>query len=259
MPSRASTAAFWERTGARKVGPQTLGEARAVMGEVLAAQQALQPLLKPSDNRLVPTSELEVREMDALKARLVRYLDFEAQLLPGFHPAHLEYEVGVHERVEYAGVRLVGKVDRIDVDDAGHAVVIDYKGSLSADYELAGDAAQAAGAGGAADGPEGAGAAADAAAGGAPCVPAKVQTLVYAQVVAACWGSTWWARCTCATGASRAWRAPTTRACWKRRTCRTCATRAAPACRRRRLVREPSGRHGTPRGARRCARFCPAR
>lgn len=175
--------AFWERTGARKVGPQTLGEARAVMGEVLAAQQALQPLLKPSDNRLVPTSELEVREMDALKARLVRYLDFEAQLLPGFHPAHLEYEVGVHERVEYAGVRLVGKVDRIDVDDAGHAVVIDYKGSLSADYELAGDAAQAAGAGGAADGPEGAGAAADAAAAGAPCVPAKVQTLVYAQVV----------------------------------------------------------------------------
>ena len=41
------------------------------------------------------------------------------------------------------------------------------------------------------------GAAADAAAAGAPCVPAKVQTLVYAQVVqAACWGSTWWAPCT---------------------------------------------------------------
>ena len=79
--------AFWERTGARKVGAADAGRgACRPWGEVLAAQQALQPLLKPSDNRLVPTSELEVREMDALKARLVRYLDFEAQLLPGFHP-----------------------------------------------------------------------------------------------------------------------------------------------------------------------------
>ncbi len=152
--------AFQERTGTAKVSPQTLGVAREVMRDVLDAHQALQASLAPDDNRLVPTSELEAREVEELKTRLVRYLDFEAQLLPGFRPAYLEYEVGVRERVEYAGVRLVGKIDRIDVDDAGHAVVIDYKGSLTADYELLGDEEKT-----------------------DPAVPAKVQALIYAQVV----------------------------------------------------------------------------
>lgn len=127
--------AFQQRTGLSKVTPASLGEARAIMEETLAEQQALQFALKPDDNRLVPLSEVELREVEDLKARLVRYLDFEAQLLPGFRPLHLEYGVGETERVEYAGVRLTGKIDRIDVDDQGHAVIIDYKGSLSADYE----------------------------------------------------------------------------------------------------------------------------
>lgn len=127
--------AFQQRTGLSKVTPASLGEARAIMEETLAEQQALQFALKPGDNRLVPLSEVELREVEDLKARLVRYLDFEAQLLPGFRPLHLEYGVGETERVEYAGVRLTGKIDRIDVDDQGHAVIIDYKGSLSADYE----------------------------------------------------------------------------------------------------------------------------
>lgn len=143
--------AFQQRTGLSKVTPASLGEAGAIMEETLAEQQALQFVLKPGDNRLVPLSEVELREVEDLKVRLVRYLDFEAQLLPGFRPLHLEYGVGETERVEYAGVRLTGKIDRIDVDDQGHAVIIDYKGSLSADYE------------------------ADA------CL--KVQALVYAQVV----------------------------------------------------------------------------
>lgn len=126
---------FQQQTGLSKVTTASLGEARAIMEETLAEQQALQFTLKPDDNRLVPLSEVELREVEDLKARLVRYLDFEAQLLPGFRPLHLEYGVGETERVEYAGVRLTGKIDRIDVDDQGHAVIIDYKGSLSADYE----------------------------------------------------------------------------------------------------------------------------
>ena len=147
--------AFQERTGAPKVTPALLPQARNIMAEVLDAEAALQFELKPADNRLVPCTELEVREVAALKQRLIDFLDFEAQLLPTFRPAHFEFEVGVHEKVEYAGVRLVGKVDRIDVDDAGHAVVIDYKGSVSSDYELRSSE-------------------------GKP--PCKVQTLVYAQV-----------------------------------------------------------------------------
>ena len=148
--------AFSQKTGLRKVTPESLLQAREVMSAVLAEQEAAQQALSPSDNRLVPRTELEAREVDALKANLVRYLDFEAQLLPGFRPLFREYEVGTKESVEYAGVRLAGRIDRIDVDGAGRAVVIDYKGSLSADYEPF-------------------------ATEGRP--PAKVQTLVYAQVV----------------------------------------------------------------------------
>ena len=39
--------------------------------------------------------------------------------------------------VEYAGQKLLGTADRIDVDGDGRCVVIDYKGSLSGVYALA--------------------------------------------------------------------------------------------------------------------------
>ena len=140
------------------------------MSAVLAEQEAAQQALSPSDNRLVPRTELEAREVDALKANLVRYLDFEAQLLPGFRPLFREYEVGTKESVEYAGVRLAGRIDRIDVDGAGRAVVIDYKGSLSADYEPF-------------------------ATEGRP-PPPRCRRSSTRRWSSACWGSTWWAPCT---------------------------------------------------------------
>ncbi len=146
---------FQERTGEPKVTLALLPQARAIMREVLDEEEELQYALSPGSNRLVPATELEVREVEQLKGRLTGFLDFEARLLPTFRPAYLEYEVGVREAVEYAGVRLAGKIDRIDVDEAGRAVVIDYKGSVSSDYELRGSG---------------------------EAVPRKVQTLVYAQV-----------------------------------------------------------------------------
>lgn len=147
---------FQAETGALKVSGATLLEAKAIMAKVLEEEEKLQAELAPEDNRLVPVSELERREMESLKRRLVDFLDFEACFLPGFHPAYFEYEVGVKEKVEYAGTRLIGTIDRIDVDEAGHAVIVDYKGSVSSAYEALGEE-------------------------GAP--PKKVQALIYAQVV----------------------------------------------------------------------------
>ena len=116
---------------------ETIDSARAIMRDVLDRHESHQYDLKPSDNRLVPTTELERRDVDSLKRKLLDYLDYEAELLPTFHPAYLEYNVAEGATAEYAGHLLVGTADRIDVDDEGHAVVLDYKASVSPEHELA--------------------------------------------------------------------------------------------------------------------------
>ena len=156
---------FYERfreAGHAKVGAENLPEARDLMRETFERHLAFQHELKRSRNPLVPRTKLEEAEARALEKRLVAYLDREAALLPGFVPARFEFGFGSDGPFPYAGCSLRGSIDRIDVNDRGQAVVIDYKGSLGADYALD-SSSEAAQAGGAA-------------------LPHKVQALVYAQV-----------------------------------------------------------------------------
>lgn len=127
---------FPEEVDAAKVTPETLGQARTLMADILARHKALQPRLRTSENRLIPTTEMERRELAELERKLMDYLDYEAQLLPTFAPAYLEYDVAQGGAVDYAGQKLLGTADRIDVDEQGRCVVIDYKGSLSGSYAL---------------------------------------------------------------------------------------------------------------------------
>ena len=148
---------FQEETGFRKVDEGNIAQARAIMTDVLERHAALQYTLEPSSsNRLVATSELEAREVAELSLKILRFLDYEKRLLPGFWPEYREFRIDVEDGIEYAGRKLIGSVDRIDVDDQGRAVIIDYKAAVGPDYALAARADESLG---------------------------KVQALIYAQAI----------------------------------------------------------------------------
>ncbi|MDO4590206.1 MAG: PD-(D/E)XK nuclease family protein [Slackia sp.] len=126
----------FQQSVARKVSVDTEGEARSLMREVIQEHGCAQFSKCPSSARLVPVTVFEQREVEELSEKLVGYLDREKDLLPEFAPYAFEYEIPVEGAVDYAGCKLMGKIDRIDVDGRGRAVIIDYKSSLSADYDL---------------------------------------------------------------------------------------------------------------------------
>ena len=141
-----------------------------------------------------PLNNRESLEVQAFRKTLKGFVSWEASFLPEYHPLAGEFSFGRDEELTYAGYPLVGSVDRIDVDDRGNAVVLDYKGSAGAGYNhftketkeaSDGAAAGAAGAGAAAaaEGDLRAGAAAGADGIVLASLPQKVQALIYAQVV----------------------------------------------------------------------------
>ena len=136
---------FYQRfneLGYAKVDEDNLSQAKELMQVVADETAAEQHLLAPGKGRYVPADQIEQRELEAFKTQLVSFLDFEAAFLPTFHPAHLEFPIQAEDEVTYAGHRFLGFVDRIDVDGAGNAVIVDYKGSVGPQYEIAGKSAE---------------------------------------------------------------------------------------------------------------------
>lgn len=131
-----------------------------LMREVFAETLAEQPGRDPSDNPLVPLSQSEKAQAEELLRQLEGFLTRDAALLPAFEPRYFECSFGRGEDAfEYAGMPLCGSIDRIDVDAQGRAVIVDYKSSLGDSYQLLPPDAS-----------------------GLEALPAKVQTLIYAQV-----------------------------------------------------------------------------
>ncbi|MDD2588885.1 MAG: PD-(D/E)XK nuclease family protein, partial [Atopobiaceae bacterium] len=97
---------------------------------------------RPQDQALVPHTQTEGYLLDQLRHDLHSELSFEGGLFEGFEPRFFELRFGGRSGVPvtYAGADFVGSIDRVDVDEAGHALVIDYKhkapAALMGEYPL---------------------------------------------------------------------------------------------------------------------------
>ncbi len=150
---------------------EALEEARQILSEEFDAHLSHQYQLaggrRPLPQALVAHSAQEHAQVQGLRRDLSTLLDFEGRMLVGYEPRFFEWGFGRGgAEVSYAGVRIVGTVDRIDVDAHGQAVVIDYKHKSDAGFAREYDVF----------GPKGAPA-------GSFALPRRVQSLIYGQVV----------------------------------------------------------------------------
>lgn len=120
--------------------PEARAEAEKILSEEFDAHLSHQYQLmgkgrRPLPQALVAHSAQEEGQLRGLRRDLTTLLGFEGELLSGFEPRYFEWGFGrAGDEVEYAGVRLTGTVDRVDVDAHGNAVVIDYKHKSDAGF-----------------------------------------------------------------------------------------------------------------------------
>ena len=107
--------------------PQALAAFEAVFDAVLAEQAQA-----PAGERLAPADSLERHQVALLRSQIRDSLRHMASLPQAFSVYAHEYELRPEDGIDYAGARLAGRVDRIDVDEqGGRFAVLDYKGSVA--------------------------------------------------------------------------------------------------------------------------------
>lgn len=118
---------YQRTTGRARVSPESLQEAQALYRHIAESSRAEVRTRRPSE-------ELAVHTVIAGGARVI---EADADLLPGFVPAHLEWSFGSAEGDEpesFGDFALIGRVDRIDVSETD-LVVMDYKsGTLGPEW-----------------------------------------------------------------------------------------------------------------------------
>jgi len=133
---RDTLAGLARETGTACPTPANLGLARELLASSLDVHEAARPLSAARERRLALRRRLH--------ADLERYLEYAAASDSPLEPSELELGFGFDaddERAEGStlppfelggGVLMRGRIDRIDVDSAGAAVVYDYKGRKAA-------------------------------------------------------------------------------------------------------------------------------
>jgi ATP-dependent helicase/DNAse subunit B len=120
-----------EARGSSRVTPASLPDAERLLTEVLDERAA--------EHRLSADPTRARAGRRRLERDLMRVLRHEAAAGGTLEPRHLELRFGDRAAAEEAGLaslelgegaeRVSGRIDRVDVDGAGHAVVRDYKGA----------------------------------------------------------------------------------------------------------------------------------
>lgn len=127
---RDTLASLRERRGSARLTPANVGLAKRLLGEALERHETDHPLSVAPER--LPGARRRLR------ADLERYLEHAAEQASPLEPAHLELEFGFDSDGLHGGlpalelgegVRLRGRIDRVDVGDGGEAVVYDYKSS----------------------------------------------------------------------------------------------------------------------------------
>lgn len=121
------------RTGSARLTPARLGPAKELLREALGRRVAESPLSAALERRPGLRRRLE--------ADLERYLEHAAEGGSPLEPRYLELGFGFGEEEDGEpslpaldlgeGLRLRGRIDRVDVGKGGQAVVYDYKGRLA--------------------------------------------------------------------------------------------------------------------------------
>ncbi|MCF2621240.1 PD-(D/E)XK nuclease family protein [Collinsella tanakaei] len=113
--------------GSARVTPENLDASLTLLHDVFAEVAAEHARGKTSSSApLVPLSVAQKKQVDEILPQLEKVVRYEADALAAYAPAYLEYSFN-GLGVTYAGWPLGGRIDRVDVDAEGHAVVIDYK------------------------------------------------------------------------------------------------------------------------------------
>ena len=119
-----------EKTGSGRLDATTLPHARALAAAALEHFEGTEAMTMSRD----PSRQRAMEHR--LRSDVLRYLEHAAGDDSQLVPAELEVTFGgpndVHPALELpGGVRLRGRIDRVDTDAAGHAVVYDYKGRVA--------------------------------------------------------------------------------------------------------------------------------